>query len=154
MLYITGFANSAFEYLYVIAISTYRFVFAGPAALASGFNYWEISICLAIGGVSGFFAFYYFSDVLITLFRKMIATRNSQKRFKWFVKNRNTLRKIHKTGLLLLLIPGPVILSIPLTAFFAQRWYNKQKHIIVYFCISVTGWAFIFGILARFNLVQ
>lgn len=153
MLFILGLANSIFEYLYVIAISSYRFIFAGPAALASGFNYWEISICLAIGGVFGFLIFYFFFDIIILLFRKIFSPKAHKNRLKWLMKNRRIILTAHRAGLFFLLFVGPVVLSIPLTAFIAQRWYNKRKHIIVYFCISVVGWALIFGVLARFNLV-
>lgn len=153
MSFILNLGHPIFEYVYVAVISTYRFVFAGPAALVNGFNYWEISICLAAGGIFGFVFFYYFSDFVIFLYKKLFPFKKKERRFKWFIKNRKTIGWIRRTGLFVLLVVGPVVLSIPLTAFFARRWYNKLKHIIVYFCISVAGWAFVFGILARFNLI-
>jgi len=65
MLCLLLLAHRFYEYLYVVAISTYKFLFAGPAAVASGFSYWETSLSLALGGIIGFFVFYFFSAEIV-----------------------------------------------------------------------------------------
>mgnify|MGYP001309673865 CR=1 FL=1 len=152
MLCLLFLAHRFYEYLYVVAISTYKFLFAGPAAVASGFNYWETSLSLALGGIIGFFVFYFFSAEIILLFNRIVSKKRRTVNGEWMKRYRRQI-KLRKYGIPLLMVFGPSILSIPLTAFIVRRWFRKTKYIIVYFCISVVSWAFIFGTLSRLNIV-
>lgn len=152
MLCLLFLAHRFYEYLYVVAISTYKFLFAGPAAVASGFNYWETSLSLASGGIIGFFVFYFFSAEIILLFNRIVLKKRRTVNGEWMKRYRRQI-KLRKYGIPLLMVFGPSILSIPLTAFIVRRWFRKTKYIIVYFCISVVSWAFIFGTLSRLNIV-
>lgn len=152
MLCLLLLAHRFYEYLYVVAISTYKFLFAGPAAVASGFNYLETSLSLALGGIIGFFVFYFFSAEIILLFNRLVLKKRRTVSNDWMKRYRRQV-KLRKYGIPLLMIFGPSILSIPLTAFIVRCWFRKTKYIIVYFCISVVSWAFIFGTLAWLNLV-
>ena len=152
MLCLLLLAHRFYEYLYVVAISTYKFLFAGPAAVASGFNYLETSLSLALGGIIGFFVFYFFSAEIILLFNRVVLKKRRTVNGEWMRRYRRQI-KLRKYGIPLLMVFGPSILSIPLTAFIVRRWFRKTKYIIVYFCISVVSWAFIFGTLSRLNLV-
>lgn len=152
MLCLLLLAHRFYKYLYVVAISTYKFLFAGPAAVASGFNYWETSLSLALGGVIGFFVFYFFSAEIILLFNRVVPKKRKSISAAKMRRYRRQL-KLKKFGIPLLMIFGPSLLSIPLTAFVVRRWFWKTKYIFVYFCISIVCWAFIFGTLSRLNVV-
>ncbi|HBG70140.1 MAG: hypothetical protein A2W93_10405 [Bacteroidetes bacterium GWF2_43_63] len=152
MLNILFLTNRFYEYLYVVAISTYKFLFAGPVAVASGFNYWEISLCLALGGIIGFIVFYCFSAEIILVFNRLFQRGVKTPRTGWIKRYRRQVR-LRKLGFPMLMIFGPAILSIPLTAFIVRRWFRNTKYIFVYFCVSVVSWAFIFGTLAWLNIV-
>ncbi|MPM10453.1 hypothetical protein SDC9_56785 [bioreactor metagenome] len=152
MLSILFLANRYYEYLYVIAISSIKFLFAGPAAVASGFNYWETSVSLAVGGIIGFFVFYFFSAEIILVYTRIFFRRKRKPKSGWMKRYRRRLVLV-RFGIPVLLIIGPSILSIPLTAFIVRRWFRKTKYIIVYFCTSIIFWAFAFGTLAWFNIL-
>jgi len=141
-----------YEYAYVVVISTYRFLFAGPVAVASGFDYLEISLSLALGGFIGFVIFYFFSDRVIYLYRMLLQKNQKPPKSGWMKRYRKQLQ-LRRYGIPLLMVFGPSVLSIPLTAFIVRRWFRKTKCIIVYFCISVLSWAFIFGTLSTLNIV-
>jgi len=152
MLSILVLANHFFEYLYVIAISTYKFLFAGPVAVASGFNYWETSLSLTVGGIIGFIVFYFFSAEIILFYNRSFPSKPKVPRVGWMKRNRRRLF-FRKYGIPILMIIGPSVLSIPCTAFIVRRWFRNTKFIFVYFCISVVSWAFIFGMLVWFKMV-
>jgi hypothetical protein len=144
--------NRFYEYLYVIAISSYKFLFAGPAAVASGFNYWETSLSLALGGIFGFFVFYFFSAEIIVIYNKFFPPKQRTLKSGWMKRYRRRLA-LKKYGIPVLLVVGPSLFSIPLTAFIVRRWFRGTKHVFVYFCISVICWAFVFGTMTRINLL-
>ncbi len=145
--------NRFYEYLYVIAISTYKFLFAGPVAVTSGFDYWETVISLSLGGLFGFFLFYFFSAEIIHFYNKFFPPKPHAPRAGWMKRYRRRLA-LKKYGLPLLLFFGPLLLSLPLTAFIVRRWFSDVKNVIVYFCFSIVLWAFVFGILTRFNILK
>jgi len=142
-----------YEYIYVVAISSFKFIFAGPAAAASGFNFWETALSLAIGGLAGFFIFYFFSAQLILFFNRIFPPRPRVPKSGWMKRYRRRIA-LKKFGFPLLLVVGPLLLSIPVTAFIVRRWLRNNKHIFVYFCISIVSWAFVFGIVSRFIVVK
>lgn len=144
--------NRFYEYLYVIAISSYKFLFAGPAAVASGFNYWETSLSLTIGGILGFYLFYFFSSQIIRFFNRSFPGNPKPPKPGWVAKNRRRLI-LRKYGFPLLLVFGPSLLSIPLTAFIVRRWVQNRKYLFLYFCLSIIFWAFVFGTLAQLNVL-
>jgi hypothetical protein len=144
--------NKFYEYFYVIAISSYKFLFAGSAAVASGFNYWETSLSLSLGGLIGFFIFYFFSVEIIKIYNSFSPPKPKIPKAGWMKKYRRKL-SFRKYGVPVLLITGPSLFSIPLTAFIVRRWFREIKHVIVYFCISIICWAFVFGTMVQFNLV-
>lgn len=152
MLNILFLTNRFYEYIYVVAISSYKFLFAGPIAVASGFDYWETSLSLALGGVIGFFIFYFFSAEIIIVYNRFLRKGLKTPQSGWMKRYRRQM-KLRKCGISLLLIFGPAILSIPLTAFIVRRWFRNAKFIFVYFCISVISWAFIFGTIYWLNIV-
>jgi len=86
------------------------------------------------------------------LFNRIVLKKRRTVNGEWMKRYRRQM-KLRKFGIPLLMVFGPSILSIPLTAFIVRRWFRKTKYIIVYFCISVVSWAFIFGTLSWLNIV-
>jgi len=143
--------NWFYKYLYVIAISTYRFVFAGPVAVTSGFNYWETAVSLSLGGLIGFFLFYFFSAEIILFYNKLFLSKPQVPKAGWMKRYRRRLA-LKKYVLPLVLFIGPLLLSIPISAFVVRRWFKDEKNILAYSCISIVSWAFAFAFLTHFNL--
>jgi len=149
--------------IHVFLLATVKYFVTFPYALLIGLNETQAVIAVTIGGISGFFFFYYLSAYLIRFLRgnrKNVAhftnkyfkfdlnlllkrlkpdIKISTKRKRFFVRLRN------KYGFVGIIVATPILLSIPLGAFLLNRYYSRKKYVFAYMVISILGWALVFS---------
>ncbi|HKJ43496.1 MAG TPA: hypothetical protein VKA27_15470 [Sunxiuqinia sp.] len=149
--------------IHVFFLATVKYFITFPYALLIGLDLTQAIIAVTVGGLSGFFFFYYLSAVIIRylkshkedvfyfankylkidmnwIFRKLKPKApTSTRKKRMFIKFRN------KYGFVGIIIATPVILSIPLGAFLLNRYYSRKKHVFAYMVLSILGWAMLFS---------
>ncbi len=149
--------------IHVFLLATVKYFITFPYALLIGLDKTQAIIAVTVGGISGFFFFYYLSTVLINFIKrnKIHAVHFSAKylrvdlnRFiqKFKIKSPKSLRKRrffvklrNKYGFLGIIVATPILLSIPLGAFLLNRYYSRKKYVFAYMVLSILGWALIFS---------
>lgn len=150
-----------FKLIQVILISGIKFLFAPLLSFGYGFNYFETVIVTTAGGILGIMFFYFLSRWLIAQYykycpqiisyfggkdaaAKMIEAEKCRKnKRKVFTRrNRRLIQIRNKYGYLGIIFFTPILLSIPIGAFLAQRYYSKKSSTLVYMSISVIFWSF------------
>ena len=147
--------------LHVILLASVKFFFTLPYAMIIGLDYKQAIIAVLIGGIGGFLFFFYLSKPIIrgvdylwpivcstfppVLKRKYEAycKRCDRKRSrKVFSKRSRLIAKIRTTyGLWGIVFATPFLLTIPVGAFLASKYYSRRKHIVLYMILSIVGWA-------------
>jgi hypothetical protein len=146
--------------LHVILLASFKYILTIPYARLIGLNYEQGLIAVLIGGIGGFLAFYYLSGWIIKKFNRIklffcfFIPLSIRKRYQLYCekmsnqpkklfsrKNRFIVRIKKSYGLWGLIIATPVLLTIPLGAFLANKYYSGRKNIVVYMIISIVGWA-------------
>ena len=149
--------------IHVFLLATIKYFITLPYAMLIGLNATQAIISVTVGGITGFFFFYYLSAIIIgflrghkaetfrfaqrylkvdlnALFRKLRPKMpTSTKKKRLFVKFRN------KYGFVGIIIATPVLLSIPVGAFLLNRYYSRRKHVFAYMVLSILGWAILFS---------
>jgi len=152
-------AINVFELLLVMLLSGIKFLFAPVISISYGYNFLETTLFTSIGGILGLLFFYYLSKWIIQKYyrycptvvfyfagedarQKLIASQCGKKSKKKFTKKNKFLIKIRKKyGYFGVIFLTPVLLSIPIGAFIAQKYYSKNKKILIYLSVSVTIWS-------------
>ncbi|MCD4664294.1 MAG: hypothetical protein K8R68_03415 [Bacteroidales bacterium] len=149
-----------FKLIQVLTVSAIKFIFAPLISFSYGFNYFQTVIFTTLGGILGFVFFYYFSKWIIRQYyrfcpivysyftgikieqsKKILNCRQKPK--KVFTKKNKMILNIRKKyGFLGIVILTPVLLSIPIGAFLAQKYYSKKNNVLVYIAISLVFWSF------------
>lgn len=149
-----------FKLLQVLFISGIKFLFAPLISIGYGFNYFQTLLITAVGGILGIFFFYflskwiivqynrfspaiysYFTGVKIDTSRKILSREKKIKR-KFTRKNKMIINIRNKYGFAGIIMFTPVLLSIPLGAFLARKYYSGRNHTLIYMSISVVLWSF------------
>lgn len=114
--------------------------------LIYGSNYVMALISSCLGAVLGTVAFTYLSAGILKWWDRMKEKWfPSKKPKKIFTKsNRRIITIKHRFGLVGIAIITPVLLSIPIGAFLAERFYKDKKKVILYLSVSGVAWCFVF----------
>ncbi len=144
-------------------LASVKYIFTLPYAMLIGLEFKYALLTVLAGGIGGFLFFYYLSkyvnrgiDYLWPHFCRAVPSwiknryrtlceRRKKKRKKrvFSKKNRLIVSTRDKYGLWGVIIATPVILSIPLGAFLASKYYSKRKNIVFYMILSIIGWGLI-----------
>ena len=147
--------------LHVILLASVKYFVTLPYAMIIGLDYKQALIAVLIGGIGGFLFFFYLSKPVIrgidfiwpyicrfappvyrVKYKAMCEKRMLQDPSKVFTRKSRLIAKIRTTyGLWGIVFATPFILTIPVGAFLASKYYSKQKHIVLYMIISIVGWA-------------
>lgn len=150
-----------FKILHIVLLASVKYILTLPYAMIIGLEYKYAIFAVLAGGIGGFLFFYYLSKrvsksidlmwpQLCTLVPeslkkryKIVCEKNqTKKRIRLFSKkNRNIVRLKSTYGLWGIIIATPVLLTIPVGAFLANKYYRRRKHIVAYMIISIIGWA-------------
>ncbi|MEI6764782.1 MAG: hypothetical protein WCM76_04015 [Bacteroidota bacterium] len=159
MLLILLKSNLAYKLVQVVLMSGIKFIFAPPLSIESGLNYFQTIGATTAGGIAGIFFFYHLSGGIIRLYRiirpKVKAlfivpeathenqqkhTNKRKKIFTW--KNKLIVKIRSKYGMAGIVILTPILLSIPIGAFLANKYYSRNKNILLYLSASIIFWSF------------
>jgi hypothetical protein len=154
----------------VIALSSVKFIGGPTLAFHYKFNFVETVFYTVAGGMLGVIIFSFFSDWLVLAWeriRSMFLTENNkarnsfdpegkvvinginvkatpERKKKIFTrKNRWLVKLRRKYGLIGIAALTPVILSIPVGSFIAERLARDRKKVILYMFISILAWSLI-----------
>jgi membrane protein YqaA with SNARE-associated domain len=139
-------------------LSATKFAFSPATGYAFGFSFWQVIVITSVGGVSGsLFFFYlsqYFTQLSINRKQKKIAKAKAQGKevyTKVFTtKNKLIIKVKQKFGLFGLAAITPAIISIPVGAILAGRFYRKQKDATLMLTTSVLFWSVCLSLLFKF----
>ncbi len=151
---------SLIKLIQVALISGIKFLFAPILAIGYGFNYFQTVAVTAVGGILGILFFYHLSKWLIRQYQKycpqvigyfggkeatarwLEANQCKKKNRKVFTRRNKLIINVRrKYGLIGIVLLTPVLLSIPIGAFLAQKYYAKKSNILIYMSVSVVMWS-------------
>jgi len=150
-----------FKIFHVIILASVKYFFTLPYAMIIGLNYEQAVISLLIGGIGGFLFFYYMSKKVILgvdyikpkicryipapikiRFQIFCERFSDNKPKRIFSKKSRFLAKIKTTyGFWGIIIATPFILTIPVGAFLANKYYAKRPHTVPFMILSIVSWA-------------
>jgi len=131
----------------VLGTSVVKFLLA--AAVSYGFNhsFWETVVLLAVGGGIGMTAFFAAGARLLDWLRLRAIRRRAENAARGVAPkrvftrtNRFIVRVKHGYGLLGLAIMPP-ILSIPVTALIAAKYFRHDRRTLPFLLASVAAWS-------------
>ncbi len=141
-------ANEIWKFISAVLANTISLSKLGiPAVIGIyGSNYVMALISSCTGAILGTVVFTYLSAGILKWWAKLKERWfPSKKPKKNFTKsNRRVINIKRRFGLLGIAIITPVILSIPIGAFLAERFFKDKKKIIIYLSISGVFWCFTF----------
>ena len=158
MLLITGI--QVFKLIQVVIVSGIKFLFAPLISVGYGFNYLQTVLFTTAGGILGILFFYFFSKWIIKQYgkyypivfsyfsgvhvekAKKILNCDQPPKKKFTRKNKSIINLRRKYGFFGIVLFTPVLLSIPIGAFLAQKYYSKKANVLIYMSISVVLWSF------------
>lgn len=148
------------KFLHIVLLASIKYFVTLPYAMLIGLNYGQAIAAVLIGGIGGFLFFYYLSKYVnkgIALlwptlcaaipksykgrYQKFCERRTMVRVKKRFTRKNRFIIKMRSTyGLWGIIFATPFLLSIPLGAFLANKYYSHKKHIVLYMIFSIVGW--------------
>lgn len=120
-----------------------------PTIRLYGYNFVESMLFGLAAGFIGSAAFIYAGDYLnklIDLIGNRIRGNRPRKVRKKFTKtNRRIVAIKSRYGLIGIALVSPILISIPVGAFIAVRYFHNKKKILLYMMASVAVWSAIFS---------
>ena len=106
-----------------------------------GNNFWLTMLISCGGGIAGNIAFTYLSAALLKGVHNYRAKRGLIHRRKIFTPfNRRIIRVRNRFGLAGIAFVTPILLSTPIGALIAERFYKDKKKIILYLSAATVFW--------------
>ena len=157
-----------FKIAHVILLASVKYFFTLPYAMIIGLDYKQAIIAVLLGGIGGFLFFYYLSKRINPLwniiwpkicnqmpkifkdrYQKFCNKRWETKRpLKLFSRKTRFIARFKKSyGFWGIIVTTPILLTIPVGAFLANKYYSRRPHIVLYMIISIIGWG---GVLSGF----
>ena len=153
--------------IHVIVLASVKYILMLPYAMIIGLDYKQALIAVLLGGIGGFLFFYYLSKKFIVVvnyiwphlckicptpfkerYKDFFEKRRKRKSRKIFSRKNRMIARFKSTyGFWGIILATPVLLTIPVGAFLANKYYSKRKHTVLYMILSITGWA---GVLSGF----
>jgi len=126
-------------------LSSVKFLFSPFTAVALGFSFQKTIIVTSIGGIVGVLFFYFggvwFFEKLAKLNWKKKSENQSEENIKKEKRNRRLLKIIDKYGMFGVAALSPVLISIPIGAVIASKYFNKNPFAIIYLIVGVLFWS-------------
>ena len=149
--------------LHVILLASIKYLLTIPYARLIGLSYGQALWAVLVGGVGGFLFFYYLSGWINKGIKKMKPLMlwlvppflmakcqmlnqplKERKKARVFSRKSRLIVSMRKSyGLWGLVLTTPILLTIPLGAFLANKYYAGRKDVLTYMIISIIGWALV-----------
>jgi len=146
--------------LHIVLLAAFKYILTLPYAMIIGLEYKYAILALLAGGIGGFLFFFYLSKKLNHRFNRFgvqlraLVPQKLKMRFRlarakfppkkkvrlFSKKNRYMVRLKRSYGFWGIIIATPILLTIPIGAFLANKYYGRQKHVVVYMILSIVGW--------------
>lgn len=146
--------------IHIILLASVKYIITLPYAMLIGLEYKYAVTAVLAGGIGGFLFFYYLSkrvnhwldymwphickaipSFIKKRYNKLCIRKAKPEVKKIFSKKSRTLVHLKNTyGLWGIIIATPVLLTIPVGAFLASKYYAHQKHIVLYMILSIIVW--------------
>jgi len=159
-------AGGFFKLIEVLILSGVKFLLAPPLSFKLGFSYPQTILATTIGGLLGVIFFYYLSEIIIRLFRRVwpkirlyfskknlnlelkpivvkASKKNGHPKKNFSRKNKFIVLTRKKYGLWGIAALTPILLSIPLGTFLAIKYYRNKKNVLFTLALSVVCWSII-----------
>nr|WP_321354620.1 hypothetical protein [uncultured Draconibacterium sp.] len=147
--------------IHIVLLASVKYIVTLPYAMIIGLDYKYALLAVLTGGIGGFLFFYYISKPLnrgLMLlwpclckaipnsmrgsYRNWCINRLKKKPRRIFTRrNRFITRMKSNYGFWGVIIATPVILTIPIGAFLANKYYAHRRHTVLYMILSIIGWA-------------
>jgi hypothetical protein len=157
------------KFIQIVLLASVKYFLTIPYTILIGMDYKTAVIAIVTGGIGGFLFFYYLLKPLmrITNVIKPLICRivpeylkkrysvfcarwiSSKKRVYFSRRCRLIVRIKRSFGMWGLIVTTPVLLSIPLGAFLARRYYSHQRRIVLYMMGSIMGWGILLSAFLR-----
>lgn len=124
-----------------------------PAAvIVFEFDFVKVILVSCSGGIIGTIVFTYLSAGLLKWWKIFKNKRFPSNKTSTFKKsNRRIVRLKNRFGLTGIAVLTPFLLSIPVGAFIAERFYKDKKKVITAISLSVVAWSFfLYGVFYLF----
>ena len=121
-----------FKIFQVILLASVKYFVTLPYAMLIGLNFGQALISVLIGGIGGFLFFYYLSNRVVVLIDFM------RLKLCHFMPDSFKVRFHLFWGII---IATPFILTIPLGAFLANKYYSKRWQTVPFMIMSIVSWA-------------
>lgn len=148
----------ALQVLTVMFMAAFKFLFSGLVSFGMGYSFLETMIYMAIGGCIGGLVFYLLGKTVLEWFRRRYVQKRAARIAKGvptrkiFTRTNRTIVRIkHRYGMLGLVAFTPPILSIPITALLAAKYFKHDRRtlpsligsILVWSVVLTTMWSFL-----------
>jgi len=137
-LIMTNFISASLVFL----TCSFAFKIGFPAAiLLFDYSFPETMLVACAGGITGNIVFTFLSAAILKAIHNFRAKRNLIHRRKIFTPfNRRIIRVKKRFGLAGIAFITPILLSTPIGAFIAERFYRDKKKIILYLSLATIFW--------------
>jgi hypothetical protein len=150
-----------FKIFHVILLASVKYFLTLPYAMIIGLNFAQALISVLVGGIGGFLFFYYLSKPFSKLmqivkakmcyfmptfikvkFQLFCENLTAKKTSKIFSRKSRFIAKVKTTyGFWGIIIATPFILTIPVGAFLANKYYSKRWQTVPFMIMSIVSWA-------------
>lgn len=134
------------NFLKILSVFISSAIFFGKVGMPSAvilfdFNFLKVFAVTVSGGFFGNVVFTFLSAALMKWWNRFKDKRFDGKKVKHFTKaNRRIIRIKHRFGLVGIAALTPILFSIPLGAFLAERFYKDKSKVILYLTVADMLW--------------
>ncbi|MGB1294565.1 MAG: hypothetical protein ACPG6V_03725 [Flavobacteriales bacterium] len=132
------------NYLLLIVVASTKFALTPLVSLPMDIGRQELFFTMLFGGLLGYFVFFYFSEYLINTFSNVSLTKRKKEKKIFTKRNRMIINIVRKRGLVILALITPILLSIPVGAFIAARYFTNKTKVNLVMVGSILTWSFIY----------
>lgn len=131
-----------------IGLSTFKHTLGGvPLAAGYGFEYLEIVLYPAIGGILGVGVFILLGKTISSLVKRWFPPKKPKKKFNW--RNRLIVKVKRNFGLAGIAFLTPWFLSVPVGTLIAMGIYRDGRRVFIYQSVAIVFWSFAGAALAK-----